>query len=47
MSGGDLRGNDKYSHLKVRPETPEDEARLEALQRMSGGEDISRDFRCR
>ena len=43
--GGDLRGNDKYAHLKVRPETPEDEARLEALRRMNGGEDIWLDVR--
>lgn len=41
----DLRGGDKYAHLKVRPEGPEDEARLAALERMSGGEDIWLDVR--
>ena len=45
LGTGDLRGNDKYAHLKIRPETPEDEARLEALRRMSGGEDIWLDVR--
>ena len=43
--GGDLRGNDKYAHLKVKPEGPEDEARLAALEKMSGGEDLWLDVR--
>lgn len=41
----DLRDAGKYAHLKIRPESPEDEARLAALERMGGGEDIWLDAR--
>lgn len=44
-SEGDLRRNDKYAHLKVKPEGPADEARLAALEKMGGGEDIWLDVR--
>lgn len=41
----DLRGGERYPHLKVRPEGPGDEARLAALEKMGGGEDIWLDVR--
>ena len=41
----DLRGRDRYAHLRVKPEGPEDEARLAALEKMSGGEDLWLDVR--
>ncbi|MBQ9021923.1 MAG: helix-turn-helix domain-containing protein [Eggerthellaceae bacterium] len=41
----DLRDKSRYSHLRVKPETPADEERLAALERMPKGEDIWLDAR--